>query len=278
MPRPPEVVLETHERLRREGFGVVSIISGRRAIESRTYITQWLESRCRPLVIAPEMSLSSGLIAYQYRAGNTLPKGEINASARSTGIPALLYSGSLQDSLKVAVELATRHPAIPVMLPAGTDAVLDTLLDLSTPTEIVSAALQGLVPIEAMEEKILDRVVNARQLAPLLRSPYEGLVYYMLEARKETRGRFHPNRRVERPMARGSHEVDLIAVDAKLIIEIDGVQHRTPMQIKRDTRKQRELEHLGYRVRRFSAEQVSQNPVGVWQLINEQLQLATAAT
>jgi ATP-dependent DNA helicase RecG len=75
-------------------------------------------------------------------------------------------------------------------------------------------------------------------------------------------------------MARGSHEVDLIAIDAKLIIEIDGMQHRTAMQIKRDTRKQRELEQLGYRVRRFSAEQVSQDPVGVWRLISEQLQLA----
>jgi very-short-patch-repair endonuclease len=136
----------------------------------------------------------------------------------------------------------------------------------------VTAALQGLVPVEPAEKKILDTVVNARQLAPLLRSPYEGLVYYMLEARKETRGRFQTNRRVDKLMGSGSYEVDLIAADTKLIVEVDGVQHRTPIQIIRDERKQRELQQLGYRVRRFSAEQVAQNPVGVWRLIYEQLQ------
>jgi very-short-patch-repair endonuclease len=64
----------------------------------------------------------------------------------------------------------------------------------------------------------------------------------------------------------------------RLVIEIDGEQHRTLMQTRRDMDKRRELEQLGYRVRRFSAVQVAENPVGVWKLIREQLQLTPALT
>jgi hypothetical protein len=110
----------------------------------------------------------------------------------------------LRESLAIAAEFAAQFPTIPVVVPASTDAVLDTLLDQTTPTPLVKTALQGLVSIEPEEEKILDTVVKARQLAPLLRSPYEGLVYYMLEARKETRGRFRTNQRVAKVMGRGS--------------------------------------------------------------------------
>ena len=77
-------------------------------------------------------------------------------------------------------------------------------------------------------------------------------------------------------MGRGSHEIDLIAEDVRLVIEIDGDQHRTLMQTRRDVEKQRELEQLGYRVRRFSVAQVAENPIGVWRLICEQLQLSPA--
>jgi very-short-patch-repair endonuclease len=233
------------------------------------YITQWLAVRQRSIVVAPDVS--SGLAAYRFRVGEILLNGGPGALAHPRP-PALLFPGSLRESLEEAVSLAGQHPAIPVVIPASTDTVLATLLDPDTPTKLVTAALQGLVPVEPAEKKILDTVVNARQLAPLLRSPYEGLVYYMLEARKETRGRFQTNRRVDKPMGRGSYEVDLIAADTKLIVEVDGVQHRTPIQIIRDERKQRELQQLGYRIRRFSAEQVAQNPVGVWRLIYEQLQ------
>ena len=146
------------------------------------------------------------------------------------------------------------------------DALIATLLDEATPPQLASAALQGLVSIEPIEDRILATVITARQLAPLLRSPYEGLIYYMLEARQATRGRFAPNCRLSKPSGKGSYEVDLLSDDAKLVIEIDGAQHKAPIQIKRDEAKQRDLEALGYRVRRFSALQVSTDPVGVWHL------------
>jgi hypothetical protein len=55
----------------------------------------------------------------------------------------------------------------------------------------------------------------------------------MLEARKETRGRFRTNQRVAKVMGRGSHEIGLIAEDVRLVIEIDGEQHRTLTQTRR---------------------------------------------
>jgi very-short-patch-repair endonuclease len=55
----------------------------------------------------------------------------------------------------------------------------------------------------------------------------------MLEARKETRGRFRTNQRVAKVMGRGSHEIGLIAEDMRLVIEIDGEQHRTLTQTRR---------------------------------------------
>ncbi|MGB6698084.1 MAG: hypothetical protein WBE80_05050 [Methylocella sp.] len=66
-----------------------------------------------------------------------------------------------------------------------------------------------------------------------MRSPYEGLVYYVLEARKETRRRFRTTQRVAKVMGRGSHEIGLIAEDVRLTIEIDGEQHRTLTQTRR---------------------------------------------
>jgi hypothetical protein len=111
----------------------------------------------------PDLSISSGLAAYRYRAGRGWQQGAIARSERS------------------------KHPRYFIFL--------DTLLDQTTPTPLVKTALQRLVSVEPEEEN-LDAVVNARQLAPLLRSPYEGLVYYMLETRKKTRGRFRTNQRV----------------------------------------------------------------------------------
>ena len=158
----------------------------------------------------------------------------------------------------------------------STEALLSNLLNEGMPPQLASVALQGLVSIEPIEDRILKTVITARQLSPLLRSPYEGLLYYMLETREATRGRFHTNKRVSKPKGTGSYEVDLVADEAKLVIEIDGAQHRAAVQAKRDELKQQDLETLGYRVRRFSALQVSTDPVGVWTLIAEQLRSTPA--
>jgi very-short-patch-repair endonuclease len=109
--------------------------------------------------------------------------------------------------------------------------------------------------------------VEARQAQPFLRGACEGLLYYMLEARSETRGRFTANARMKNTAGNRSHEVDLACVEARLVIEIDGREHNGLLRKRLDAKKQRDLESQGYRVRRFSNEQVIEDPVGVWRLI-----------
>jgi very-short-patch-repair endonuclease len=188
----------------------------------------------------------------------------------------LLFVGHLLDSLRAAAAIIAKQPTLPIGIATSAQALIETLLNEETPPQLASAALQGLVSVEPIEDQILATV--ARQLSPLLRSPYEGLIYYMLETREATRGRFHPNQRVSKPKGNGTYEVDLVADEAKLIIEIDGAQHRAPVQVKRDEAKQRDIEALGYRVRRFSTLQVSTDPVGVLNLIVEQLRIISVHT
>jgi very-short-patch-repair endonuclease len=269
----PDVILATHERLRREKFHLVSIIAGRRVSDSRAFVSNWLASRQRAWIVAPEPS-SRAADAHRYWSSQA---SSVGCPGLGKAIePWLLFVGQLPESLEAGVAISVECPTLPVAIATSADALLEILLDQETPPQLASAALQGLVSIDRIEDKILNTVVNARQLAPFLRSPYEGLIYYMLEARQATRGRFLPNRRVTKPGGKGSYEVDLVADDVKLIIEIDGAQHRAAVQIERDEAKQRDLETLGYRVRRFSTLDVSKDPVGVWHLITEQLQITVS--
>jgi very-short-patch-repair endonuclease len=268
--RAPGVILATHERLRRENFPLVSIIAGRRVIDSRVFVSTWLTSQQKNWILVPAPSFEAARSVYWHWSQQASRKdGQPGCGNQSW----LLFIGQFLDSLQAAAAIVAQYPALPVAIATSADALIKTLLDEGTPPQFASAALQGLVAVEPIEDRILTTVITARQLAPLLRSPYEGLIYYMLEARPATRGRFAPNRRVRKPNGKGSYEVDLVSDDAKLVIEIDGAQHRAAVQIKRDETKQRDLEELGYRVRRFSALQVSKDPVGVWHLIAEQLQV-----
>lgn len=255
---------------------MVSVICGRRVSDSRVFLNGWLGERNHHLIVAPDQSFEAGWNAYRFHVGEDYIDNRSNAQDPTLGLPTLLYVGELSATLPAAVAVANAAPRIPVSIATTIDGVLDKLLAPETPSPLVSAALQGLVAIESVEDRILTTVVNARELAPLLRSPYEGLVYYMLESRGETRGKFMTNQRVAKPEGSGSYEVDLLCAEASLVVEIDGDQHDTPQQKARDETKNRDLEALGYRVRRFSTGEVAKEPVGVWQLIKEQLGLMAA--
>jgi very-short-patch-repair endonuclease len=57
----------------------------------------------------------------------------------------------------------------------------------------------------------------------------------------------------------GPYYADFACRSAKLIVEIDGATHCTDEEIARDARRTAFLEARGYRVIRFSNEQVYQN-------------------
>ena len=59
----------------------------------------------------------------------------------------------------------------------------------------------------------------------------------------------------------GRYVVDFVCMDARLIVELDGVSHHGREQ--KDAVRTAEFERLGYRVRRFANSEVLQNSDGV---------------
>lgn len=92
------------------------------------------------------------------------------------------------------------------------------------------------------------------------RSASEAFLFARLETLPETSGRFGLN--VELPIpfnGRGSMEVDLLCVEAGLVVEIDGAQHLGDRDAYRsDRRKDALLQERGYFVVRILAEDVGQ--------------------
>jgi very-short-patch-repair endonuclease len=263
----PEHLLAAHDRLRTSGFPVVSLVNAHVALDARVWLCRWARARGRLVIVAPENTPDAALAAYRARIPPSyLP---ITQHATGAGHPVLLINGDFRQALTSSASLAAANPEIPVALATGIANIVETLLDPETPKELVVTALQGLTPVEDTSRQVLTTVAEARQVQPFLRGACEGLLYYMLEARPETRGRFSTNFRLPNTTGPRSHEVDLVCVDARLVIEIDGLEHNTQQRKTMDSKKQKDLEGQGYRVRRFSNEQVIDNPVGVWRLIAE---------
>ena len=90
------------------------------------------------------------------------------------------------------------------------------------------------------------------------RSATEAFLYRRLESLPETAGRFRLN--VELPIpfnGQGRMEVDLLCVEARLAIELDGAQHLAEADsYRRDRRKDALLQENGYFVLRFLADEV----------------------
>ncbi len=60
----------------------------------------------------------------------------------------------------------------------------------------------------------------------------------------------------------GPYFADFACVSRRLVIEIDGIHHDD--QLEADARRTEMLESLGWRVVRFGAGEVLQNPEGIW--------------
>lgn len=270
--RTPDALLVAHDRLRESGFSVISVVCARTPLDARVWLGQWTAAQNRGVVLAPEPSVEVALAAYAARVP-MFTQGQRLARNH----PILALPGDLETSLPAAVELIERRQSLPVALTCGVAGFVEHLLDVSVPMPLVGAALQGLVPITQTEQRVLKTVAEGRHAGPFLRGACEGLVYYMLEARPETRGRFEVNKRVSGVQNGRLYEVDIVCTEAKLIVEIDGVEHNQSRRKAMDEKKQYDLEKSGYRVRRFSNEQVINDPVNVWRSIAEQLELIRKA-
>ena len=91
------------------------------------------------------------------------------------------------------------------------------------------------------------------------RSMIEAFLFYRLETLPETKGRFQLNHELAIPFdGLGCMEVDLLCSDARVAIEIDGIQHlATKDAYRSDRKKDLLLQEHGYTVLRFLAEDVS---------------------
>jgi very-short-patch-repair endonuclease len=84
------------------------------------------------------------------------------------------------------------------------------------------------------------------------------------------------NRRLARWKFRRQHPidryvVDFVTLDGKLIVEVDGVTHSTPSEIKRDQARTEVLEACGFLVVRVSNTDVYENLEGVLEMIETSL-------
>lgn len=93
------------------------------------------------------------------------------------------------------------------------------------------------------------------------RSATEAFLYHRLQSLAETRGRFQLNLELPIPFdGRGLMEVDLLCLEARLAIELDGSQHLADASAyRRDRRKDALLQENGYFVLRFLAEEVGRH-------------------
>ena len=67
------------------------------------------------------------------------------------------------------------------------------------------------------------------------------------------------------------HIVDFVCLKQKLIIEVDGGYHENPLQVYRDDVRSADLEQLGFRVLRFTNDEVLGNIERVLNNITENL-------
>ncbi len=99
------------------------------------------------------------------------------------------------------------------------------------------------------------------QDAERARSASEAFLFRRLQTLPDTAGKFQLN--VELPIpfdGRGRMEVDLLAAEARVAVELDGPQHLAdPTAYRRDRRKDALLQENGYVVLRFLAEDVGKH-------------------
>ena len=108
---------------------------------------------------------------------------------------------------------------------------------------------------------ILERAKKLRKNS----TPQEIVIWSRLRAK-----RFR-NLKFKRQYSIGKYIVDFICLDKKIIIELDGWQHKEENQERYDKKRTEFLEDSGFRVVRFWNNEVNDNLAGVFLRIEEYL-------
>jgi very-short-patch-repair endonuclease len=154
-----------------------------------------------------------------------------------------------------------------ILLPAS--AIPGWPADVVLPSDPVwkrdySGSMRTLVR-DGVDTALANLFVHAARMVPpdadgadRARSATEAFLYRRLETLSDTKGCFRVD--VSLPIAFdgfGRLEVDLLRVDTRMAVELDGAQHLSdPIAYRRDRRKDQLLQENGYLVLRFPAEDV----------------------
>lgn len=112
-----------------------------------------------------------------------------------------------------------------------------------------------------ISEKILSRTRNLRKN----QTPQEIILWSRLRA-----NRFH-NLKFRRQYPLGKYIIDFVCLEKKLIIELDGWQHKEENQERYDNIRTEFLESCGFKVLRFWNNDINNNLNGVFLKIEEYL-------
>jgi hypothetical protein len=222
-----------------------------------------------------------------------IPPGRLPAVMLPLAAPVTGDVASVERAGRVLAELAERCPALPIALAAEADVLRDYL---AGPAETRARALvrEGLITIaglseSALIERVRLRTATAEAIAGSLRrlaadgsseeladafaeaarlahagdtddarSAAERFLFERLETLPDTVGRFILNGQPGFAFGNKLAEVDLLAPDWRLAVELDGWYHHTRDRnnYRRDRRKDWELQKRGYLVLRFLSDDV----------------------
>lgn len=107
--------------------------------------------------------------------------------------------------------------------------------------------------------KIIERCKNLRKDS----TPQEIIFWSRVRAKRFKGLKF------KRQYSLGKYVVDFICLERKLIIELDGCQHKEENQERYDKERTQFLENLGFRVLRFWNNEINNNLNGVFLKIEE---------
>jgi very-short-patch-repair endonuclease len=93
----------------------------------------------------------------------------------------------------------------------------------------------------------------------------ESRLWQALRNRKLARWKFRRQHPIDR------YVVDFVTLDGKLVVEVDGVTHSTPLEVRRDKARSDALEACGFLVVRVSNADVYDNLEGVLEMIEGHL-------
>jgi very-short-patch-repair endonuclease len=259
------VVKALHQLVPQGAAPVLLVVRPATAHDPRTWIDLAVKSLARLAEVEPRLTLLLAIEPEVLAAYQTL--------ASESRAQALIRAGIVDIAALSGPEITRRLDAV---VPGASDRLAGSIRRLAA-----DGAPEGLVDLFCEAARAGAEAAPGRELAldpehdDRARSAAERFLFERLETLPQTTGRFALNAQLAIPFGPAhTMEVDLLARDLDLAIEIDGYYHfRDADAYRRDRRKDLELQKRGFLVVRVLAEDVVARLEAVLDLI-----LAAVAT